>query len=70
MLHSDKEAKVRDKANYNVLLTAVEIEFLIFQMEASTGACEKSGIKNVKELPHYQGLCRILGKFRDALPSW
>ena len=64
MLKSDREANVEEQECFPVSLTLIEVEFMIIQMEASISACKKAGIHDLENHPHYQGLCRILSKFR------
>ncbi len=69
-LISNKEANSQKFLGYKISLTALELEFMVFQMEASIDACRLGGVENVEENSHFQGLERILKKFRNALPPW
>ncbi len=69
-LFSHEAAKRYNNTTFKVSLTAREIDFMIFQMEASIIACRKAGGKNVEENPHFQGLERLSRKYQKALPSW
>ncbi len=70
MLKSDREVKIKIQQVHSIKLTMVEMEFLTLQLETSIDACDKAGLSHIKLDPHYQGLCRLLGKFRDFLPAW
>jgi len=72
-LLSHEAAKAANLSTFKVSLTKGELEFMIFQLEASINACKKMGRQPgdpIEENPHFQGLERLLGKYRKALPNW
>ena len=69
-LISDLDAKAANATTFKVSMTELELQFMIFQMEASLDACLKAAGEDIVEDGHYQGLERILTKFRKAYPNW
>ena len=68
-LISDEAANTENPTTFKVSLTMRELQFMIFQMEASVDACNKASNDPLND-PHIQGLCRIWTKFRKAYPNW
>jgi len=68
-LISDVEAKVTNASTFKVSMTALELQFMVFQMEASVDACNRASDDPLNNA-HIQGLNRILTKFRNAYPNW
>lgn len=68
-LISDVEAKVSGASTFKVSMTELELQFMVFQMEASIDACNRASDDPLNN-PHIQGLNRILTKFRNAYPNW
>ena len=68
-LISDVEAKVTNASTFKVSMTALELQFMEFQMDASIRACNKACSDPINN-PHIQGLNRIWTKFRKAKPTW
>ena len=65
-LISDKEAREANASTFKVSMTEFELQFMVFQMEASIDACNKASDDPLNH-PHIQGLNRILTKFRNAM---
>ena len=68
-LISDLDANAANASTFKVSMTELELQFMIFQMEASIDACNKATYYPLDN-PHIQGLNRILTKFRNAYPNW
>ena len=68
-LISNVEAKAANASTFKVSMSALELQFMIFQMEASIDACNKACDDPINN-SHIQGLNRILTKFRNAYPNW
>ena len=68
-LISDLDADAANATTFKVSMTELELQFMIFQMEASIDACNKATDDPLNN-PHIQGLCRIWTKFRKAYPTW
>ncbi len=69
-LISDSNAMATNPTTFKVSMTELELQFMTFQMEASIDACKKMGRQPgdpIEEDPHFQGLKRILTKFRNAM---
>ena len=64
-LLSDKEAKELNATTFKVSMTALELQFMEFQMDASIRACNRACSDPINN-PHIQGLNRIWIKFRIA----
>ena len=72
MIHpliSNKAAKAANSTTLKVSMTALELQFMVFQMEASVDACNRASDDPLNNA-HIQGLNRILTKFRNAYPNW
>jgi len=67
-LISNEDAKVTNSPTFKISMTALELQFMIFQMEASISACNRVSNDPLNNA-HIQGLKRILMKFRDAQPQ-
>ncbi len=64
-LLSDLDALEANSTTFKVSMTALELQFLDFQMDASIRACNRACDDPINN-PHIQGLNRIWTKFRNA----
>ncbi len=65
-LESDVSAIAVNHTTFKVSLTALELQFMVFQMRLSIDACNKATDDPLND-PHIQGLNRIWTKFRNAM---
>lgn len=65
-LLSDMDALKANSTTFKVSLTALELQFMEFQMDTSIRACNKACDDPLNN-PHIQGLIRIWTKFRNAM---
>ena len=65
-LISDSDALVANSTTFKVSLTALELQFMDFQMDASIRACNRACDDPLNNA-HIQGLKRIWAKFQNAM---